>query len=51
MARTLERRWEEASQAVQPLEAEFDRHTRAQPRVLGEADRERIRRLAVEVPA
>lgn len=51
VARTLERRWEEALQAVQRLEAEFDRHTRTQPRVLGEADRERIRRLAGEVPA
>jgi len=50
VARTLERRWEEALQAVQQLEAEFDRHTRSQPRVLGEADRERIRRLAEEVP-
>ena len=32
------------------LEEEFDRFTRAQPRLLGEADRERIRRLAGEVP-
>ena len=51
VARTLERRWEEALQAVQQLEAEFDRFTRTQPRLLGEADRERIRRLAGEVPA
>ena len=51
VARTLERRWEEALQVVQQLEAEFDRHTRTQPRVLGEADRERIRQLAGEVPA
>jgi len=51
VARTLERRWEEALEAVQRLEAEFDRHTRTQPRLLGEADRERIRRLAGEVPA
>ena len=51
MARTLERRWDEALQAVQQLEEEFDRFLRAQPRLLGEADRERIRRLAAEVPA
>jgi hypothetical protein len=51
VARTLERCWEEALEAVQQLEAEFDRYTRTQPRLLGEADRERIRRLAAEVPA
>ena len=50
MGRTLERRWDEALQAVQKVEAEFDRFLRAQPRLLGEADRERIRRLAEEVP-
>jgi DNA invertase Pin-like site-specific DNA recombinase len=50
VARTLERRWDEALRAVQQLEAEFDRFSRAQPRPLGEADRERIRRLAGEVP-
>ena len=50
MARTLERRWDESLRAVQQLEAEFDRFTRAQPRLLGEAERERIRRLAGEVP-
>jgi hypothetical protein len=38
-------------QAVRQLEAEFDRHIRTQPRVLGEADRERIRQLAGEVPS
>ena len=36
---------------VRQLEAGFDRHIRTQPRVLGEADRERIRRLAGEVPS
>jgi len=50
VARTLERRWEEALQAVHQLEAEFDRFSRMQPRPLGAADRERIRRLAGEVP-
>lgn len=51
VARTLERRWEEALVSVQQVEAEFDRFARTQPRLLGEADRERIRRLAGEVPA
>jgi hypothetical protein len=51
VARTLERRWEEALQAVQRLEADFDRFVRSQPRLLGAAERERIRRLAGEVPA
>jgi DNA invertase Pin-like site-specific DNA recombinase len=51
VARTLERRWEEALRAVQQLEADFDRFVRSQPRLLGAAERERIRRLAGEVPA
>ncbi len=51
VARTLERRWEEALQAVQRLEADFDRFVRSQPRLVGAAGRERIRRLAGEVPA
>ena len=50
VARTLERRWDESLRAVQQLEAEFERFTRAQPRPLGEAERERILRLAGEVP-
>jgi hypothetical protein len=50
VARTLERQWDEALQAVRQLEVELDRFTRAQPRLLGEAKREQIRRLAVEVP-
>jgi hypothetical protein len=50
-ARTLERRREEALRAVRPTEAEFDRFVRSQPRLLDEADRERIRRRAGEVPA
>ena len=41
VARTLERRWDEALRAVQQLEAEFERFTRTQPRLLGEAERER----------
>jgi DNA invertase Pin-like site-specific DNA recombinase len=50
VARTLERQWDTALQAVQHLEADFDRFTRTQPRLLSEADREQIRQLAGEVP-
>ena len=51
VARTLERPWEEAFPAVHQLETEFDRFRRMQPQPLDAADRERIRRLAGEVPA
>jgi DNA invertase Pin-like site-specific DNA recombinase len=51
VARALERRWDEALREVQRLEAEFERFTQTCPRLLGEADREQIRRLAEEVPA
>jgi hypothetical protein len=50
VARTLERRREEALRAVQELGSEFDRFVRSQPRLLGAAERERVRRLAEEVP-
>jgi DNA invertase Pin-like site-specific DNA recombinase len=51
VGRTLERRWDEALLALRKVEEDFDRFLRTQPRVLGEADRERIRRLGAEVPA
>jgi DNA invertase Pin-like site-specific DNA recombinase len=51
VGRTLERLWDEALQQVQRLEAEFERFTQTCPRLLSEADREQIRRLAEEVPA
>jgi DNA invertase Pin-like site-specific DNA recombinase len=51
VARTLERRWDESLRAVRQLETEFERFTRTQPRPLGEAERERILRLAGEVPS
>jgi len=51
VARTLERRWDEALQEVQRLEADYDRFARSQPRLLGESDRAQIQRLAEEVPA
>jgi hypothetical protein len=50
VARTLEQRWDELLREVTRLEAEFDRFTRTQPRPLGEADRDRVRRLAEQVP-
>ena len=45
--RTLERRWDEALQAVRKVEEDFDRFLCAQPRLWGEADRERVRRQIV----
>ncbi len=51
VARSLERRWEEALAEVQRLEIEYERFTRSQPRLLEESDRAQIRRLAEEVPA
>ncbi|OWK41037.1 recombinase family protein [Fimbriiglobus ruber] len=51
VARTLEQRWDELLREVARLEAEFDRVRRTQPRVLGEADRDRVRQLAEHVPA
>lgn len=51
VGRTLERRWDEALQAVREAEEDFDRFLGEQPRLLGQADRERIRRLAAEVPS
>lgn len=51
VARTLERRWDEALQEVGRLEVEFERYQRSCPRLVSEADREQIRRLAEEVPA
>jgi len=50
VARTLERLWDEALQQVQRLEAEYERFRQTCPRLLGDADREQIRRLAEEVP-
>jgi DNA invertase Pin-like site-specific DNA recombinase len=51
VARTLERSWDEKLREVQQLEAGLERFTQACPRLLDEADRERVRRLAEEVPA
>jgi DNA invertase Pin-like site-specific DNA recombinase len=51
VARTLERRWDEALQALQRLEEDYARFRRSQPRLLEDADRAQIRHLAEEVPA
>jgi DNA invertase Pin-like site-specific DNA recombinase len=51
VARTLEQRWDELLREVVRLEADFDRFNRTQPRPLGEADRDKVRRLAEQVPA
>jgi DNA invertase Pin-like site-specific DNA recombinase len=48
VACSLERRWDEALQEVQRLEAEYDRFLRSQPRVPGDADRAQIRRPLVD---
>jgi hypothetical protein len=50
VARTLERRWDEALREQDRLGDEFDRFTRTQPRSLDAADQDQIRRLAEEVP-
>lgn len=50
VARTLEQRWDELLREVTRLEAEFDRFARTQPRPLGDADRDRVRQLAEQVP-
>ena len=51
VARALEQRWDESLREVVRLEAEFERFNRTQPRLLDEADRDRVRRLAEQVPA
>ena len=51
VARTLERRWEEALSAQRQLEEEYDRFCREQPRQISAEDRERIRALSRDIPA
>jgi DNA invertase Pin-like site-specific DNA recombinase len=50
VARTLERAWEEKLAAQQQLEQEYHRFVQRQPRLLSEAEREAIRRLATDIP-
>ncbi len=51
VARTLERAWEEKLAAQQQLEEEYHRFVQHKPRLLSEAEREAIRRLATDIPA
>ena len=51
VARTLEEQWEAALRAVRDAQAEYEHAERSQPRRLTEADRDRIRSLASDVPA
>jgi DNA invertase Pin-like site-specific DNA recombinase len=51
VARTLERAWEEQLAAQQQLEEDYHRFVREQPRLLTEAERQAIRRLAADIPA
>jgi DNA invertase Pin-like site-specific DNA recombinase len=51
VARTLERAWEEKLVAQQHLEEEYHRFLQQRPRLLSEAEREAIRRLATDIPA
>jgi DNA invertase Pin-like site-specific DNA recombinase len=51
VARTLERRWEEALSEQRRLEDEYDRFLRAQPALLSEAERARILALSEDIPA
>jgi DNA invertase Pin-like site-specific DNA recombinase len=51
VARTLERRWEEALRELQQLEEDYDRFLRGQPACLSEEERARIRALSRDIPA
>ena len=50
VARTLERQWEEALAAEERLNGEYARFLEAAPTPLSFAERERIRRLAEDIP-
>ena len=51
VARTLERRWEEALNTQRQLEEEYDRFIREQPRQLSADERARILVLSRDIPA
>src|SRR3954451_19633891 len=51
VARTLERRWEEALAAEQRLTAEYERFQARQPMPLTAKERQEIAQLATDVPA
>lgn len=50
VARTLERKWEEALTSEQKSKMEYERFILQQPTHLSEEERESIRRLAVDIP-
>jgi DNA invertase Pin-like site-specific DNA recombinase len=50
VARSLEKRWEEALRAQQALQEEYDRFVRDQPRQLSDDERARIMALASDIP-
>ena len=50
VARTLERRWEEALQDQRELEDEYDRFLREQPLRISAEERDRIRALSRDIP-
>lgn len=51
VARTLEQHWEEALAAQATLKADYERFLAAEPSVLNDAERTRIRHLAADIPA
>ena len=51
VARTLERRWEEALREQRQLEEDYDRFLQEQPRQLSDDERARIKALSCDLPA
>lgn len=51
VARTLERQWEQALAGEERLKGDYERFLAAEPTPLSAAERERIRRLAEDIPA
>jgi DNA invertase Pin-like site-specific DNA recombinase len=50
VARTLEKRWEEALRNQRQLEEEFDRHRQTEPPQLSQAERAQLQELAADLP-
>lgn len=51
VARTLERQWEQALQAQAAVQSDYERFLASEPSPLSAEERERIRRLAADIPA
>jgi hypothetical protein len=51
VAHTLEERWEQALRRVRQVEEEYERFVNASPPRLSDAERDRIRALAADIPA